>query len=56
MRFLLIVFLLLTLPLGVFSQKSIDKELNILIDSWHLAATKADFNTYFSKKVINNPL
>ena len=49
MRFLLIVFLFLTLSLGVFSQKSIDKELNILIDSWHLAATKADFNTYFSK-------
>lgn len=49
MRFLLIVFLFLTLPIGVFSQKSINKELNTLIDSWHLAASKADFNTYFSK-------
>ena len=34
---------------SIFSQNEVEKELNLLIDAWHLAATKADFNAYFEK-------
>lgn len=34
---------------SIFSQNEVEKELNLLIDTWHLSATKADFNAYFEK-------
>lgn len=34
---------------SIFSQNEVEKELNLLVDAWHFAATKADFNAYFEK-------
>ncbi len=49
MKFSLIIVSLLFFNSSIFSQNEVEKELNLLIDSWHLAATKADFNAYFEK-------
>jgi len=32
-----------------FAQNKLEIQLNQLLDTWHLAATKADFNAYFGK-------
>jgi len=34
--------------LGVFAQSREEKAIHSVLDAWHLAASKADFNTYFS--------
>jgi hypothetical protein len=49
MKFSLIIVSLLFFNSSIFSQNEVEKELNLLIDAWHLAATKADFNAYFEK-------
>ncbi|ETN93740.1 hypothetical protein P278_31500 [Zhouia amylolytica AD3] len=39
------------MPILLFSQQlpAQEKEINTLIDAWHLAAAEADFDSYFSK-------
>jgi hypothetical protein len=49
MKFSLIIVSLLFFNSSIFSQNEVEKELNLLVDAWHLAATKADFNAYFEK-------
>jgi hypothetical protein len=49
MKFNLIIVSLLFFNSSIFSQNEVKKELNLLVDAWHLAATKADFNAYFEK-------
>lgn len=49
MKFNLIIVSLLFFNSSIFSQNEAENELNLLIDAWHLAATKADFNAYFEK-------
>ena len=49
MKFSLIIVCLLFFNSSIFSQNEVEKELNLLVDAWHLAATKADFNAYFEK-------
>ena len=49
MKFSLIIVCLLFFNSSIFSQNEVEKELNLLVDTWHLAATKADFNAYFEK-------
>jgi hypothetical protein len=49
MKISLIIVGLLFFNSSIFSQNEVEKELNLLIDTWHLAATKADFNAYFEK-------
>ncbi|MCQ0111811.1 nuclear transport factor 2 family protein [Zhouia amylolytica] len=43
-----ICLVLLALPFSQRSQAQ-EKEINTLIDAWHLAAAEADFDSYFSK-------
>lgn len=40
-------FLLLVLGLGLQAQESQKKAIHLVMDSWHEAAAKADFETYF---------
>jgi hypothetical protein len=49
MKFSSVIISLLFFNNSIFSQNEIEKELNLLVDSWHLAASKADFNAYFEK-------
>jgi hypothetical protein len=49
MKFSLIIVSLLFFNSSIFSQNEVEKELNLLVDAWHFAATKADFNAYFEK-------
>jgi hypothetical protein len=49
MKFSLIIVSLMFFNSSIFSQNEVEKELNLLVDAWHLAATKADFNAYFEK-------
>lgn len=49
MKFNLIIVSLLFFNSSIFSQNEAENELNLLIDAWHLAAKKADFNAYFEK-------